>query len=358
MNGFYPHNHAFLYSRTPNTPEMALKAEERKFNRQKAVKETKKRIEHLKKVRIKSSETSIELQKRQMTDLEIPIVMKMNQLQKLREDISYVKGKGTKEDDNFHIDRSRDDRGFTFLMIAAQNNDFLTAKTCFELGADAYAKSPEGLTAIDFSFFFEHKRVTNLILQKGGRLPQKQSEAWNSLQMMAPQSADSSRSWDDALKVAESAVLPAETLMESPEECETDEDKRMHILTSQASSSMDFTCFESRLIDSDINPDQVQRVVLLEQKVYNWCMSADPTTRSNFIDVLEGLKPPSVRRPGVDATKIHRRAMVGTTTTFEVLASRFEDISKEKDAERNQVVLFSPFVSGEVEGKYKACCCC
>jgi len=347
---------------------MIKNAEERKFNRHKDVTGARKRIEQLNKV-IKSSEKSIDSQKAQLTDLQNPILIKTKQLSKLRGDIARIKVdaiameenlKDTciEEDTNFHIDRSRDDRGFTFLMVAAQNDDFLTAKTCFELGANAYVKSPEGLTAIDFSFFFEHKRVTNLILQNGGSLPQKQSEAWKGLQSMTPQSADSSRSWDDALKVAESAALPAETLMESPEECETDEDKRMHILTSQASSNMDFTCFESRLIDSNINPDQVQRVVLLEQKVYNWCMSADTTTRSNFIDVLEGLKPPSVRRPGVNATKIHRRAMVGTTTTFEVLASRFEDVSKEKDAERDQVVLFSPFLSGEVEGKSKACCCC
>jgi len=353
MNGFHPKNTIPSCTCLLFTPEMVQKAEERKFNRQKAVKEARKRIEHLNKV-IKSSKTSIKSQKGQLTDLQNPLLIKSKQLQKLREDISYVKGTGIEEDINFHIDRSKDDRGFTFLMIAAQNDDLFTAKICFELGADAYAKSPEGLTAIDFSFFFEHKRVTNLILQNGGSLPQKQSEAWNSLQSMTPLSADSSRSWDDALKVAESAALPAETLMESPEKCETDEDKRMNILTSQESSNMDFSCFESRLIDSNINPDQVQRVALLEQKVYNWCMSADPTTRSNFIDVLEGLKPPSVRRPGVNATKIHRRAMVGTTTTFEVLASRFEDISKEKDAERDQVVLFSPFVSGEVEGKYKA----
>ena len=56
-------------------------------------------------------------------------------------------------------------------MIAAQNNDFSTAKTCFELGADAYAKSPEGLTAIEFSCFFDHQDVTNVILNHGGSLP-------------------------------------------------------------------------------------------------------------------------------------------------------------------------------------------
>ena len=57
-----------------------------------------------------------------------------------------------------------------------------------------------------------------------------------------------------------------------------------------------------------------------------------------------------MRIPGVGATKVHRRAIVGTATTFEVLASRFEDMSN-NDKKTQQVVLFSPFVSGEVEGK-------
>lgn len=171
---------------------------------------------------------------------------------------------------------------------------------------------------------------------------------------MAPQSADSSRNWDYALQLAASAALPAETLMESPEKCEADADTRMNILTAQERSNMDGTCFEARLIDQNINSDHIQRVVLLEQKVYNWCVCADPTTRSNFIEVLEGLKPPSVRRPGVKATDIHRRAIVGTTSTFEVLATRFDDMSNEKGVEKGQVVIYSPFVSGEVEGESNA----
>ena len=334
---------------------------EKEINERRIVNEAKK-IDELQQL-IKSSEASIKSQKKRLAVLHWMILIKKNQLQNLRQDISCIKSDVVEENDessenegNFHIDESRDDRGFTVLMIAAQNNDCLTAQTCFDLGADANVKSPEGLTAIDYSFFFEHKRVTNLILQNGGNPPQKQIEAWNGLHSLAPQSADSSRSWDDALKVAESAALPAETLMESPEQCEADADKRMNILTAEERSNMDFTCFESRLIDQNINSNSIQRVVLLEQKVYNWCMCTDPSTRSNFIDVLEGLNPSSTHRPGVKATDIHRRAIVGTTTTFEVLASRFDDMSNKKGAKKDQVVIFSPFVSGEVEGQSNTCC--
>lgn len=329
------------------TPEEKKKAEKKKSDRHKQVRIAKARIENLKRV-IEDAKKSIILQKGQLVDLQGPISVKFKQLQNLCADIAEIKGEGIEEDINFHIDRSRDNRGFTFLMLAAQNDDFFTAKTCLALGADAYATSPEGLTAIDFSYFFEHKQITNLIVQNGGSVPQKQSEAWKSLQSMTPQSADSSLNWDDALKVADTAALPAETLMESPEKCEADEDKRMNILTGQERSSLDFTCFESRLIDPNINSDQVHRVVLLEQKVYNWVQTTDPTTRSNFINILEGLKPASIRRQGTKSTVVHCRSIVGTTTTFEVLASRFEDVSTQE--KKDEVVLFSPFVSGEVEG--------
>ena len=48
--------------------------------------------------------------------------------------------------------------------------------------------------------------------------------------------------------------------MESPEACENDADKKMATLSPQECLDMDFTCFESRLNDSNINTDQVKRV--------------------------------------------------------------------------------------------------
>ena len=151
------------------TPEEKEKAEKKKSDRHKEVRAAEKRIENLRRV-IEDAKKSIILQKGQLADLQGPISIKFKQLQKLRADIAEIKGEGIEEDITFHIDRSRDDRGFTFLMLAAQNDDFFTAKTCLALGADAYATSPEGLTAIDFSYFFEHEHITNLILQNGKSL--------------------------------------------------------------------------------------------------------------------------------------------------------------------------------------------
>jgi len=278
-------------------------------------------------------------------------------LDKVRANIAELKGSGIvvpydttqeKKAEVFHIDidRNRDDRGFTFLMIAAQNGDLLAAKTCFDLGAKASTTSPGGLTAIDFSYFFGFEHVTNLILNNGGILPKKQSEVWAGLESVVATSSSESKNWDVILKVAETAALPAETLMESPETCENDKDKRMPILSPQECRDMDFTCFESRLVDSNINSDQVKRVVLLDQNVYNWCLNTDQTSRANFANLLEGLKPVSVRREGVQETRIHRRAIIGAATTFEVLSAKFKDSSKGE-----RTALFTPFVSGEVNGK-------
>ena len=148
--------------------------------------------------------------------------------------------------------------------------------------------------------------------------------------------------------IAHTAALPAETLIESPQDCEEDENKRMHPLTEEEKSK-DFTCFESRLINQDVNTNSVNRVVLLEQAVYNWLCTADASSTSNFITLIEGLKPIRSRQPGVSSTSIRRRSIIGTTTTFEVLsASLF--ILDEEGAKTEKVVLFSPYISGEVDG--------
>ena len=111
---------------------------------------------------------------------------------------------------------------------------------------------------------------------------------------------------------------------------------------------LDFSCFESRLTENEIDSDHVRRVVLLDSQVHNWCLttqSEDFMALSNFVQCLEGLKPSSIRRPNVQPTKVQRRAIVGTTHTFELLGAEFECESGRK------VVLFSPFVSGEAEGQ-------
>lgn len=83
------------------------------------------------KVRKKNIDNAVESNARQTTQLKgtrLLITPKMDELHQLRVDISAIKGNGLGEDVNFHIDRTKDNRGFTILMIAAQNDDFFTAQ--------------------------------------------------------------------------------------------------------------------------------------------------------------------------------------------------------------------------------------
>jgi len=181
---------------------------------------------------IANSDESIERQQAKLNETRVSIPQKIDELSQIRLDIQSIKEIGV-EDEDFHIDRTKDTRGFTILMIAAQSNDFFTAKVCFDLGADAFVKGPDNVTAIQYSSFFGFKEVTDLItkvrthsimpivlfvqtitnifysLQNGGRIPKKQSEAWDNLHSMTPKSADLSQNWDDTLRVSETAALPS-----------------------------------------------------------------------------------------------------------------------------------------------------
>ena len=173
-------------------------------------------------------------------------------------------------------------------------------------------------------------------------MPQKQIDAMGRLRIS--DEVNTEINWAESLKVAETASIPAETLSERPEELEQDENQRMSVLSEADRLSMDFTCFEARLLDENIASDRVRRVVFLNGEVYNYLLTCDSATAFNFIGVLEGLKPARVRKAGVKPTKIHRRSCVGTAG-FEVIAASFRESNGfEKDA------LLTPFLSGEIEG--------
>ena len=219
----------------------------------------------------------------------------------------------------------------------AQNNDYLTAKLCLELGANPLIEV-NGVMAVHYSYIFSFDRVTEIIVKNGGVIPKK-AQAWDEIEGVPPMLLDTRKDWNDALKVAKTAEVPAQTLMESVLECENDKDKRMERLSDEKISSMKFDCFEGRL---KATQKKHPRVVLLEKSVYSWVLSADAASRSKFVDLIEGLKP--MRREGVPTTRIHRRSIIGTTTTFEVMAAAFEGDLNQK------VLLFTPYVAGEVDG--------
>ena len=180
------------------------------------------------------------------------------------------------------------------------------------------------------------------LLKSGGSLPEQND--WASLLGSISSNTNGvNNDWESTLKIAESAALPAETLLEQPSMCEDDSDKRMTILTEHERQTIDFTCFDARLENQNINSDQVHRVLLMEQAVYKWLLGTNETTRANFANIIEGFKPAPIRRAGIKQALPHRRAVIGATSTFELLAVKI-------GTEDNMVVLCSPFVHGENEG--------
>ena len=113
---------------------------------------------------ITNSDESIERQQAKLKETRVAIPQKIDEFSQIRLDIQSIKGNDV-EDEDFHIDRTKDTRGFTILMIAAQSNDFFTTKVCFDLGADAFVKGLDNVTAIQYSSFFGFKEVTDLIIK-------------------------------------------------------------------------------------------------------------------------------------------------------------------------------------------------
>lgn len=121
-----------------------------KANRMKQIEKERKRIQ----TQLDEIPARIESLKLESLRWDEPIHVKQREMSNLRAKISSLKGDGTLEDENFHIDNSRDERGQSFLMVATQNNDIETARLCFSLKANPDVTSPEGFTGASVETLF------------------------------------------------------------------------------------------------------------------------------------------------------------------------------------------------------------
>jgi hypothetical protein len=268
------------------------------------------------------------------------ILDKQQQISDLRTKISKLKG-GGEEDDQFHIDASRDQHGNTFLMVAAQNNDIETARLCFHLKADPNVRSREGFTAMSFAFVFKLHEMVSLLVENGGTYPRQQMEVWKDV-MSAGTKSENSVDWDTTLRIAEQAAIPPETILESAQVLEASEDSRMAVLTEEE-RQREFVFFDNSLVDGQISSNNMRRVVLLSKDAYRWFSESEACSKSVFIAFLDALKPEELRKQRSTQKIVgNRRAVVGMKKTYEVLCAPLQATS--------QVVLFTPFVSSAVEG--------
>ena len=97
----------------------AKRIDKNKSVRYYAVKVAKETVDRLNRV-IEAADKNIDEQKLQLVSIIPKLRNTMKHLKDLRSSIASIKGNGLEEDVNFHIDKNRDIRGFTYLMIASQ----------------------------------------------------------------------------------------------------------------------------------------------------------------------------------------------------------------------------------------------
>jgi len=148
-----------------------------KFDKNMTEEEKKKRLEEeaiidmANKLASKEYKKEQELKEEMIKKYDQQIADETKELEVVRFELRKVKGieigVGIAEDRNFHIDDNRDNRGHTYLMVASQNDDYITAEMCLSLGADPTMsiKNDEGLSAIHYSHFFGFDKITDLIVQ-------------------------------------------------------------------------------------------------------------------------------------------------------------------------------------------------
>ena len=171
----YQHNKtitSLLRMKEDVTKAYKKKGKVSKFDKNKTEEEKKKQLEEeaiidkANKLGNKEYKKEQEMKEELIKKYDQQIADETKELEVVRSDLRKVKGPGA-EDPNFHIDDSRDSRGHTYLMVASQNDDYITAEMCLDLGADPTMsiKNDEGLSAIHYSHFFGFGKITDLIVQ-------------------------------------------------------------------------------------------------------------------------------------------------------------------------------------------------
>jgi len=137
-----------------------------------------------------------------------PIHDKKQQISDLRTKISALKGDSKAEDDQFHIDGSRDKQGNTFLMVATQNNDVKMVKICFQFQVKPNVTNPEGFTVMLLAYIFKLNDMAVLIAKHGGTHPTQQMEVRKGVVTTAcKKSLENNVNWYTTLCIAEQVRL-------------------------------------------------------------------------------------------------------------------------------------------------------
>lgn len=196
-----------------------------------------------------------------------------------------------------------------------------------------------------FAHIFKFNEMFALIAQNGGTHPRQQMQVWKDIMSANTEEFENSVDWDTTLRIAEQAAIPQETIFESADALEASENSRMEVLTEEQ-HEREFVFFDNCLTDAQIISNTLRRVVLLSKDVYCWLTDSDATSKSDFIEFLDALKPDRLRKHRGELKVVcTRRSVVGIKKTYEVLCAPLK-----RGTESEIVVLFTPFVSSAVDG--------
>lgn len=298
-----------------------------------------KEVENKKKLLEKTQVTTAELQQKlemKNSDLE----EKERQVQLKRARIYELKGQ--KEHKSFNINAFRDENGHTFLMVAVLKGDLITAQLCLDLDARPDELCGRGLSPILVAHYFQMDQMMSLFAKNNVTCPVDRIKLWHTLSERIVVNEEKLDDWSTTLETANNSAIPSKTLFKKAAAFESDRHQQMSILSEADVNSRSLTFFDASLKDSSCNTS-LRRLVLLEEKVFKWLQS-NPS--NHFLQFLRSLAPEGILKKPTSCSlrfACTRRAVVGLKDHYEVLGVPILS---------SQLVLFTPFVTNEVEGAY------
>ena len=249
-------------------------------------------------------------------------------------------GKRAKSEFIFDISTLTNERGLTLLFASIVAVDRDTVELCLSLGADPN-RSLNGISPVMAASLFSSKDITECLMNNGGCGDDEIEIKWNILVNGKDNATKHIEDWNSTQRIAEQATVSRDKIFKRSEDLEASEDNRMAYLTPEIRKKLTLEFFESSLKDPTLNHDSIKRVVLLETSVLKWIQDSKTTIKEKqkFIAMIRSLVP------GTDNHKseISRRSVVGIGNPYEVLGI---------DLTNSKMVLFSPYVSSEIDGIY------
>ena len=243
---------------------------------------------------------------------------------------------------SFDINEATNERGLTLLEASILNSDLDTVEMCIKLNADVNKRGVHGFSPLSAAIYFGLEAVSDCLSKHGARVDDESMNSWNALLQGKSIASQHFQDWEGTLKLARQAAVSVDDLFDQAESYEQSETKRMPILTAEEREQLSLDFFDDSLSNPSQKSEAMRRTILLEAGVLGWLQSHETESieKRSFLDMLKAFIP---GREMTTPYEVTRRSIAGITNCYEVLAAEISD---------STIVLFTPFVSSEVDGKF------